>query len=632
MTLQSNKMAVVRKKKLLLLRLLALAFIVLAFAKPIFNTGANDDANSLVAIYIDNSPSLLVKQGVRTLFDKEVDAALQLIQQYKEGTPFLILSNEGALSYEPVSKSTAKSLIQKINIGFHPPSFKKLLEQVQEVKNTALLKHCQFYYCSDFQKGSLSPSKEAALYTNIDFFGISFQAATPSNARIDTAYLETAIYSSAEANQLIVESSIDPSGAKQSKTMKVLLNQQLKTVKEIRFNEKGIARDTIALAFPLASWQKISLILTDKEIHFDDTFRLACKKTDQIPVGFIPTQSSPYIEAGLNAYAGFSWQKINTGTLLFDKDLCIVEDNGGLQKQDWNTLDSFINSGKNVLLFLGDGLSKTNAVISYLETKGIHVIEKDTQGQSIGAINTHQKNIEALFKKIPDNIQLPLLKWHYKISSELMANPNNWLVCKNGDPYLSSYQWGAGNLFIISSDASLRSNNFITSYLFVPLLYTMAAEGQSPKNLVHFAASEEPVWLPNSGIKEEDLLHLKDAYGMDIIPIQKTKGNQLMVFTGKHTQQTGFYNLGNTQNNWVLSINAPKEESDLEFWKQKELDELLPFKNKTWLEASKQNFAKPLLANNNFSLWKLCIILALVFLLLESWIIVDKKIKKAPTL
>jgi len=155
MTLQSNKMAVVRKKKLLLLRLLALAFIVLAFAKPIFNTGANDDANSLVAIYIDNSPSLLVKQGVRTLFDKEVDAALQLIQQYKEGTPFLILSNEGALSYEPVSKSTAKSLIQKINFGFHPPSFKKLLEQVQEVKNTALLKHCQFYYCSDFQKSSL---------------------------------------------------------------------------------------------------------------------------------------------------------------------------------------------------------------------------------------------------------------------------------------------------------------------------------------------------------------------------------------------------------------------------------------------------------------------------------------------
>ncbi|MFM6944801.1 MAG: hypothetical protein ACKOXV_05895, partial [Bacteroidota bacterium] len=76
----------------------------------------------------------------------------------------------------------------------------------------------------------------------------------------------------------------------------------------------------------------------------------------------------------------------------------------------------------------------------------------------------------------------------------------------------------------------------------------------------------------------------------------------------------------------------PKEESNMEVWKQKELDELLPFKNKTWLAANKQDFAKPLLANNNFSLWKLCIILALVFLLLESWIIVDKKIKKAPTL
>ena len=73
-------------------------------------------------------------------------------------------------------------------------------------------------------------------------------------------------------------------------------------------------------------------------------------------------------------------------------------------------------------------------------------------------------------------------------------------------------------------------------------------------------------------------------------------------------------------------------ESNLDLWKEKELDKALLFEKKTWLAASTQNFANPLLANNNFSLWKLCIILALLFLLLESWIIVDKKIKKAPTL
>ena len=632
MTLQSNKMAVIRKKKLLLFRLLALAFLILAFAKPILNRDNNNSTNNLIAIYIDNSPSLLAKQGVRSLFDKEIDAALQLIMQSKEDAQFLILSNEGALSYEPVAKSTAKALLQKINIGFHAPAFQKSLEQIQEIRNTALLKHCQFYYFSDFQKSMLLPSKDTALYEHIDFVGIAVQTKTLSNARIDTAFLATTSNASAEANQLIIASSISPSGAAQTRTVKVLLNQQLKTVKEIKFNEKGNSIDTIALAFNLASWQKITLILDDRELHFDDTFRLACKKTDQIPIGFIPTQASPYIEAGLNAYSGFTWQKISPSFDLFNKQLCIIEDNGSLQQQDWTSVDSFIKTGKNVVLFLGDQLTKSAAVISYLEQKGIHIIEKDTQVQTIGAINTNQKNIAALFEKIPENIQLPQLKWHYKITSDIVANPNNWLVCKNGDPYLSSYQWGSGNLFIISSDASLRSNNFVTSYLFVPLLYTMAAEGQIPKNLVHFAASQEPVWLPNNGIKEEQLLHLKDAFGMDVIPIQKNKGNQLAVFTGKHTQQTGFYSLANAQNNWVLSINAPMAESNLDLWKQNELDKALPFQKKTWLAESKQNFANPLLANNNFSLWKLCIILALLFLLLESWIIVDKKIKKAPTL
>jgi hypothetical protein len=105
MTLQSNKIAVIRKKKLLLLRILALAFIIIAFAKPMLKDDNNNSSNTLTAIYIDNSPSLLAKQGVRSLFDKEIDAALQLILQSKENTQFLILSNEGALSYEPVTKS-----------------------------------------------------------------------------------------------------------------------------------------------------------------------------------------------------------------------------------------------------------------------------------------------------------------------------------------------------------------------------------------------------------------------------------------------------------------------------------------------------------------------------------------------
>jgi hypothetical protein len=207
MTLQSNKMAVIRKKKLLLLRILALAFIIFAFAKPMLKDDNNNSSNTLTAIYIDNSPSLLAKQGVRSLFDKEIDAALQLILQSKENTQFLILSNEGALSYEPVTKSTAKTLLQKINIGFHEPTFQKSLEHIQEVMKTALLNHCQFYYFSDFQKSMFLPSKEMALYEHIDFVGVAFQTKSPGNARIDTAFLASTSNASAEANQIIITSS-----------------------------------------------------------------------------------------------------------------------------------------------------------------------------------------------------------------------------------------------------------------------------------------------------------------------------------------------------------------------------------------------------------------------------------------
>ena len=80
--LSSRKQSQVRYKLLLAMRLLFLACLILAFAQPFINRKTQKaTANTLKIIYIDNSYSMSVKKGARTMLDIAKDAARKQVQR-----------------------------------------------------------------------------------------------------------------------------------------------------------------------------------------------------------------------------------------------------------------------------------------------------------------------------------------------------------------------------------------------------------------------------------------------------------------------------------------------------------------------------------------------------------------------
>ncbi len=101
------------------MRLLAIFFIVVALAGPEFkkNNGPVSGKSNNVALYVDNSFSMMAEGQNGRLFENARQDALQLIEQSADNTNFIILSNsnEGNLN-RMLGKNAAISELEKLEV------------------------------------------------------------------------------------------------------------------------------------------------------------------------------------------------------------------------------------------------------------------------------------------------------------------------------------------------------------------------------------------------------------------------------------------------------------------------------------------------------------------------------------
>jgi len=109
----------------------------------------------------------------------------------------------------------------------------------------------------------------------------------------------------------------------------------------------------------------------------------------------------------------------------------------------------------------------------------------------------------------------------------------------------------------------------------------------------------------------------------DIIPAQRAVGNQTVLFLDKNVEQGGLYQsyLPGAKDSLALGINYSRDESDMSFWKLDDLKKKSKIKNASWLSPNQQAGAEVNSLEKGTPLWKVCIIFALLFLLIEILLI-----------
>jgi hypothetical protein len=624
--LNSRKQSQVRYKWLLAARLLFLAMLILAFAQPYFMQGnKKDSGNRLKVLYIDNSYSMLLKQGARSQLEIAKEAARGQLKHAAPGSRFIVLSNDKPASYRPVPAERALAELNNIDISAGDKNVNQVLSTIQSMVQGEAATGADVYYYSDFQRSTFDTKPDASLMKGIAFYGVPVQAEEQQNIFIDTAYLNSPVIQTGQQNQLIVRTRAIGKLPKDAPVLQLSVNGQVKSAATLNFKDKNESADTLSFQVNSTDWQKMTLTLNDAAVKFDDTFRISARSTPALSVLVLnENQSNPFIQAAFRAYNGFRLNQADVNSAPTDwKDYNLVILNGITHIDDalGKLLNNAMAQGQSVCIFPGR-TNNFNSLNEGLRQAGdIQISGIDTAVQAASTLQQGSSLVRDIFERIPTNVQLPVANWHYIIDAGLGANQQSILSFRNGAPFFAKYTPGKGQLYICATSADLASGNFPGSYFFVPFIYQMAVQSRGSDVYAVTAGRQQPVFLPLHNADERNMVHLYAA-GLDAIPPQRPDGAGLDVFIDRAAQQPGFYSLASGgADTTVVALNADRKESQLETWDIAALRDHWKGADVHWLSLSAAGKADTGGNWGSFPLWKVCAILALVMLAAETWLL-----------
>lgn len=628
--LNSRKQSQVRYKLLLATRLLFLASLILAFAQPFFNSAVNkNEGNKLKIIYLDNSYSMSVKKGARSMLDIAKEAARRQVQQAAPGTRFVLLTNDRPVSYraEPADK-----VYSQVNLT-EPTSAAKTVNQVlanaQSILRTEGTKGADVYYYSDFQQYSFAAVPEKALMEHITFYGLPVQADEVADVYIDTAWLTTPVLQTGKSNYIVVHSKLTGKAPAENPVLNLMINGQVKSAASLNFDGKEDRFDTLNFQVNDARWQGITLTINDPALKYDDTFRITARSSPNLSVMVLNEgQLNPFIQAAFRAYNGFRLNQVDIGNApknWNDYNLVILNGITHLDEVMGRTLNEALQMGQSVCIFPGR-TANFQQINEGLKLAGdIRITALDTAMQTATTLQQGSALIKDLFEKIPDNVQLPAANWHYALAAGLSANQQSVLSFRNGDAFLARYTPSRGQLYICATAADLQSGNFPGSYFFTPFLYQMAIQSSSSSVYAVTAGAQQPVYLTSAVTAERNTIHIY-GQGMDIIPPQRPNGAGLDVFLDQSVQQPGFYALSAPgADTTQVALNQDKSESLLQFRDISALKKEWTGDQVKWMSIGESGHITDAGNNGNLPLWKVCVILAIVMLAAETFLLARKQ-------
>jgi hypothetical protein len=614
-----------RLKHLLVLatRLLALTFLVLAFAQPFIPNKRNSlsAGKKFVSIYIDNSFSMNAISGGQSLFDKARQTAKEIAKNYSADDQFQLLTNDFQGKHQRmVSKEEFSTLADEIEVS---PAVRSLAEITKRQKDALSRENSRnqiAYLLSDFQKNMGDLNIDSAVSYNL----VPFAADAQENIYIDTCWFNEPVQLLNQQSQLIVK--ISNSGEKKSEgnRLALKLNGQAKAMADFSIEPGGSVFDTISFVQNLPGWNKAELSIQDYPITYDDNYFLAYHVIEKINVLDINEgRSNLFLDALFKNQSEFNFNSINSGSFtaqaLTGNRLVILDDLKTVSSTLAAALNSYLADGGAVAVFpAGDcEIEAYNRFLNNLQANSITGISD--QAQDLAGINLQQNIFRDVFEKIPQNMNLPQARKYYTFSHSSASNEEAILTLKDGSSFFSRYPYKLGSLYVSAVPLDKNFSDLPVHAIFVPMLYKMAVSNIKQSNISYFIGDKTRIEVDAPKLAGDKVYKIKGE-NVEFIPEQFDMGNKILLGLSDQVKKAGFYEvtLEGIDSSQVLALNFDRRESDLRFYSASQLKDKYTQKNVNVVNAANADVSSVVKElDRGTSLWKLCILLALIFLGIE---------------
>lgn len=619
---QTQSIKKVRNLLVLLARLLAIAFLVFAFAQPYkpVDNRAVDSSDQVIGIYIDNSFSMDNDGKQGPLIEEAKSKARELIKSYRATDRFIVNSNTST-ALTPVNPEDATALIDNVEVGKTTKPIKDIVIGLQRSLQNSGVDRKHLYLFSDFQQTAASDLSEP-FDSNSLITAVALQPIKNSNLSIDSAWIESPVIQLNEPIELQVKISNLGDDALNGGSVYLEVNGEKKSV--TGFDVNGNASTTIEIGFTTKTpgWQRIKVAIEDNPIIFDDTYYLSFNVKPSLNVEVINgDKPNDFLNRLFDSDEYFKLSNQLAGNMdlsaLPTTDLLILNEVIDIPSGMISAVSEYVSAGGNVLV-IPSKIQNTSQLTSFTKSMALPIIgQLINQKTKVGRLDVNNPLLSKVFTKIPDNPNYPVVQKYFRLNTN-GSSQYSLLLMENEDVFLSESKLGTGHVFQLACPLDPAWSNFQNHGLFVPILLKMTMNRSIDYALSNNIGNQNIFKaVPESRSLQGELTLKSDQ--TEWMPVVNNIGTTSFIDAGFDQLIAGNIDLKTSDTLLqVVAFNYDRSESGNVFYSNEGITEMFADVKVDFMD-NPTTYVQETVTQYRFGkqFWKACIILALIFLAIE---------------
>lgn len=627
--IQTSSRQHLKDRLILATRILGISFLVFAFARPYIPVADQQNAfkQQVLSIYIDNSYSMEAVNKEGTLLDEAKRRAREISSAYSLNDKFQLLTNDFGGKYQRLlSLEEFQTAVDEVSISSANRKLDQIIIRQKEVFLKEPNSQKTIYLISDFQKNMLSAAAipaDSTVKTRL----IRLNSNSQPNISVDSVWFSTAIHKPGDSEKLIVRLQNNSDEEAINIPVKLQVNKVQKSIASMTIKPRSTVTDTMTFSGLQSGWQEAELEITDFPVVFDDKFFFSFNVQTSLSLLIINgSKENEYLNSVYRSDPFFKARNVAAGNInysgLAEYPLIILNEVAEISDGLGQQLINYIRNGGNLIVF-PDLNNDQSALKKFLSTAGTDVpVQVLNAENKVSLINLEHPVFQGVFDNVPKQIDLPVAKKFLRYSSQTNTNRQILLEMPGKVSFFSEYRLGSGKIYLSAVPLSSETSNFARHSVFVPIMYQTALLSLRNQNLFYKLNREQQIELPKISLNSNQTLKLKNEK-FEAIPDLRQNENFSQLYIADQIKQAGNYQLWkNDSLIAVLSFNEAGSESDMSYASDEEIKRLFPEQRIEILNTdpgSLTNAVKSI--NQGTSLWKVCLILALVFFAAEILLI-----------
>ena len=599
LSIQTRKSSKIKKWLLLITRLLLLAALITAFAQPFFKAKESKNSSNEMYMVLDNSYSMQAKGNKGELLKRAIQ---ELLENTPDNQTFSLITNN-----ETYWNTDIKSIQKEIqNIGYSALPF-QLESAMAKIKSRKSANNKDVIIITDAI--GLKPKQLKSINENFNTYFINPKAEQKNNIAIDSVYMNQSLNDFYEIGVSL------KSFGEQDNAIPIGLynNKNLVAKTLVKFEKQEI---TIKFTIPKKDFNGY-VSISDAGLKYDNIFYFSItkpEKTNVISIG--KTEKSGFLNR-IYTPEEFNYNNSIIETLDYNsienQDAIVLNELENLPQALVTNIKSFVEKGGN-LVFIPSTESKIDETNRLLGSLGqIQFGKNQNTTKLITKIAFQHPLFQSVFEKKIDNFQYPNTKQNFEINA---ANPPI-LSYDDQSCFLTSIQNPVSSVYVFAAPINKMNSNFQNSPLIVPIFYNMVQNNQKT-GVNAITIGENQPFLIATDLSKDEILEVKNENDK-FIPTQqifnnkvKLQFNDYPIFAGNF----GIYKKDEIVRN--ISFNYNRSESNLE-------EPQIQLSDYKVVKSIETVFNSLLSDRSNNEIWKIFVILTLLFLFLE--VLIQKLVK-----